>query len=297
MPRPGQRAEVLGSEAIEKVVAGDHDERHGRYGPAWQPDQRREHNHRSADRKDDSCAQPVEVELESPPELDQREVDQDQPNSTGDEKAAKFARAPRAAIEKGREPGEKNKGRRADMGDPTRQEQCRFGDVARIEAARTEEVARVVQRHERHHQAAQNIDRDDARRPAAGHGDLSGRAGRWSSSLFPGHGSMHGGGEFSWGNHWCQPQWMPSGCIVTRPSSSWRTARRTTQNSFMPTEPPSSVLSIRGTNSCRFRRGSQPKRPIALGGKRCWTTFRAVVSLPTTAGFALPSPADALSTR
>ena len=71
---------------------------------------------------------------------------------------------PLRAVEKGGDAGEKNEDRRAEVRDPARQEQRGVGDVARVDAAGAEEVARVVERHQHHDEAAQQIDRDDAGR-------------------------------------------------------------------------------------------------------------------------------------
>jgi hypothetical protein len=46
---------------------------------------------------------------------------------------------------------------------PARQEQCRVGDVAGVQSAAAEKVARVVESHQNHDRAAQQVDRNDAR--------------------------------------------------------------------------------------------------------------------------------------
>jgi hypothetical protein len=69
-------------------VAAEHDEGHTRNGPARQLDQPREGHHRGSNHKDDTHGQAVEINVEAAAELDQREIDQDQPGATDQEEAA-----------------------------------------------------------------------------------------------------------------------------------------------------------------------------------------------------------------
>ena len=88
VPSPRPSAQLFSSDAIEQIVAAEHDEGHARNGPAGQPDQRREYHHRGSDHENDAGGQAVEIEVEPPAELDQREIDQDQPKAADEEEAA-----------------------------------------------------------------------------------------------------------------------------------------------------------------------------------------------------------------
>jgi hypothetical protein len=81
VPSPRPSAQLFSSDAIEQVVAADHDEGYARNGPAGEPDQRREGHHRGSNHEDHAHAQAVEIDIEAPAELDQREIDQDQPKA------------------------------------------------------------------------------------------------------------------------------------------------------------------------------------------------------------------------
>src|SRR5262245_17569909 len=178
MPEPGLWAQALGADPVEEVVTGDHDQCDRRNGPTRQPDQSCERDHRGADHKNDAHAEAEKIELEPPAELDESEVDEHKPQPAREEKAARLGDASAASIEEGRESGEQDEGRRAKMRYPSGEEQRRLSHVSRIEAAGSEEIARVVERHERDHETAQEIDRDD---PA-----LIGRARRRSRRVFRG---------------------------------------------------------------------------------------------------------------
>src|SRR5689334_3760707 len=54
--------------------------------------------------------------------------------------------------------GQKDKRRRTKMRHPPCQEQRRLGNITRIEAAIGEEISAVVERHDDHNQAAQDVD-------------------------------------------------------------------------------------------------------------------------------------------
>jgi hypothetical protein len=104
------------------------------------------------------------VEMERPAEPHHAEFDQHQPEAAGHKIAADRGRAAAlCAVEIGRDAGEKDEDRRAEMRDPARHEQRGIGHVARIEAAHRKEVAGVVERHDDHDEAAQKIDRGQAR--------------------------------------------------------------------------------------------------------------------------------------
>ena len=110
--------------------------------------------------------------LEGPSEPDDGELDQNEPETANKEEAAELGERLAAPIEIGRKPGEKDEGRRAEMRDPAGEKQRRLRHVARIETAFAEEAPRVVERHQRHHQPAQDVDGLDA---AAARTGLGGR--------------------------------------------------------------------------------------------------------------------------
>jgi hypothetical protein len=146
-----------------RIVAGDHRDADGRDRPAGKMDQNRERDHRGSDREDHLGDEMIGREAEGPGEPDHGELDQDQPQSARDQKATDLAvAAPLRAIEEGRDAGEKDECRCAEVRDPAGQEQRRLGDIARIESAGREEVAGMVERHQYHDQAAQEINGSDA---------------------------------------------------------------------------------------------------------------------------------------
>ena len=194
-------------------MPGDHGERHGRNRPARQPDQRRQRHHRGADHPDhapDKCV--AEREIEAPGEPHDGELDQYEPQPARKQKAARLGDASTAPIEEGREPGKKDEGRRAKMGDPSGEEQRGLGHVARIEAPCSEEIARVVERHQRHNEAAEEIDRRDPRSVVPRDRTFRGcnlrsavpKLGRWvHSASDQGHYPKAMSGEFPWRNDEC----------------------------------------------------------------------------------------------
>src|SRR5262249_25839311 len=157
VPSPRPSAHLFSSDAIEQIVAAEHDEGHTRDGPARQPDQPSEGHHRGSNHEDDPHGQAVEIDVEAPAELDQREIDQDQQRPTDQEEAAKLLDPPLRAIEKSRKPREKDKSRREKMRAPTGEEERGFHDIAGIEAAGSKEVARMIKGHDRHDEAPQDV--------------------------------------------------------------------------------------------------------------------------------------------
>src|SRR4249919_1333545 len=98
------------------------------------------------------------MKAETPTKPNDGEFDQHQPAAARKQIAADFASLSLHAVQKRRYAGEKNKRRRAEMCDPTRQEQRRVGDIARVKSSRGEKVARMVERHYHHDEATQKID-------------------------------------------------------------------------------------------------------------------------------------------
>ena len=113
VPSPRGSTELFGCDAIEEIVPGDHNDGHTGKGPARQPNQRGECHHRGSDHEDDTGAEAIEIDFESPAEFDQCEINQDQRKAANKEETAKLAGAPRTAIEKGRKSREEDEsGRR-----------------------------------------------------------------------------------------------------------------------------------------------------------------------------------------
>jgi hypothetical protein len=83
---------------------------------------RRECHHRGSDHEDDAGGEAVEIDVEPPAELDQREIEQDKPKAADEEEAAELSGAPLATIEKSRKSREKDEGGRAKMRDPACEE-------------------------------------------------------------------------------------------------------------------------------------------------------------------------------
>ena len=183
MPSPCTASEFVGSGAVDQVMPDEHDGGYSRNDPTWQPNQCRQRDHRKSDREDGAAGHPEQVELESPAELDQGEIDQDQPQAAHKKKATERSGVLSAAVEERGESSEENEGGGAYVRYPAREKQRGFRDIARIEAGRGEEVSRMIQRHDRHDQAAQDIDRSDTRSFPSLYGDAIRRGGRGFSRL------------------------------------------------------------------------------------------------------------------
>jgi hypothetical protein len=158
-PQPAGGAEIGRNGTVEEVVTGDQRKPEACNRGARQPDKPGQHDHRCADRPDHPRHQRGEARIERPADANDGEFENDQPEAAGQQEAADLGGGPALrAIEPGRNPGQKDEHRRTVMRDPAGEEQCGVGDVARIGAARTEEVAGMVERHQDHHQTAQQID-------------------------------------------------------------------------------------------------------------------------------------------
>ena len=172
LPQPAELAELCGLDAVEQVMTRDHGDPDGADGPARQVNKPRENDHRNADRPDHLQEDQVWKYAERPGEAHDREFQQHQPQSAGEQKPAHLAHRPAArAIEEGGCAREEHENRGAEMRDPAREEQSGVVDVARVEAGGREKVAGVVERHQHHDEAAQQVDRvepDPARQLHAG---------------------------------------------------------------------------------------------------------------------------------
>jgi hypothetical protein len=81
IPDPAGAAEILGADAVEQVVPGNHHEPHSGDRPAREPDKAGEHDHRGANRRDDLGDEKVEVEAEGPAQAHDHELDQHEPEA------------------------------------------------------------------------------------------------------------------------------------------------------------------------------------------------------------------------
>jgi hypothetical protein len=102
--------------------------------------------------------------LKGPAQAHQRELDQDEPEAAREQEPTDLADAASAfAVKERGNAGEEDKGRRAKVRHPARQEQCGIGNVARVGAARGEEIAGMVERHQQHDEPAQQVDAVETR--------------------------------------------------------------------------------------------------------------------------------------
>src|SRR5262249_1358398 len=86
--------------------------------------------------------------------------EEDQPEAAREEEARELGVALLSLREPRGGAGEEHEDRRAVVGDEAREEERGRGlvEVGRIERLRAEEIAHVIERHQRHHDAAQEID-------------------------------------------------------------------------------------------------------------------------------------------
>ena len=119
-----------------------------------------------ADRPDHLQEQAVVVaHIERPRQAHERDFQHDEPQAARQKKPAQLGARATSPSEIGADAREQHERRRAEVRDPARQEQGRAGlrQVERIEARVREEIADMIQRHQHHHQPAQDIDGSDAR--------------------------------------------------------------------------------------------------------------------------------------
>ena len=143
--------------AIASARRGQVDERRqGDHGPAERPQDEQEHGITRS-----------EGEIHRQPH--QRELDDHQPEAARPEKARELRRGRTGTLrsKKGTNAGGKEKHRRANVGDPAREEEerRRAREIFRREGhgPGVKEVARVVERHDDHDGAAKRIDGGEAR--------------------------------------------------------------------------------------------------------------------------------------
>ncbi len=164
IPDRRDHTELRRLDAVEHVVPTDHDETGCGDRPARQVDERGKRDHRHTDCENHLRDEMIEMEAEAPPETHDGEFDQHEPDAAREQKAADIAGTAALSVQKRRNPRQKDKGWRAEMRNPARQEQRRIGDVARIKSAGSKEIACVIERHHDHDQTAQEIDRIEASR-------------------------------------------------------------------------------------------------------------------------------------
>src|SRR5262249_49510745 len=114
VPDPGEGPELIGLDAVEQVVPGDHDEADRGDGAARKVDKPSKHDHRRPDHEDHAEDEDVEIEAEAPANPHDRELEHDEPEAARQQKAAEFAgRAPARAIEPSRDARQENEDWRA----------------------------------------------------------------------------------------------------------------------------------------------------------------------------------------
>ncbi len=137
---------------------GDHDVR--------EVDEESQDNHGPAKRPEDDKKRDVKIEIELHGQAAEDDrVEKDEPKAAREEEAREFACGFAAQRKISTGSGEKEKDGRAKVRDPAGEEICRGGlrEIVGKEGGVGEKVARVIERHDDHDDAAQKIDRFDAR--------------------------------------------------------------------------------------------------------------------------------------
>ncbi len=159
-PEHREAACALRGDSIEEIVPQDQRERERGDGHARQTDQPGEHHHRGPDHPDDLRDQPLlHLQVEVPSEADHRELQQDQPQPSAQQQPRQLVRRPPGARDPGAGTGEEDEGRRAEVGNPTGEEQrhgC-LGEVRRIEPDFREVGSHVIQDHDHHDQTPHEV--------------------------------------------------------------------------------------------------------------------------------------------
>ncbi len=134
-------------------------------GTHRQPDQRREHDHRDAERPDHLHHETVLVaQVEGPREGHDGELEHDEPQPAREQKATQLGRGAALRDEARAHAGQQHEDRRAEVRDPPREEERRVGlrEIERAESCGGEVVADVIERHQDDHESPQQVDRGDA---------------------------------------------------------------------------------------------------------------------------------------
>ncbi len=183
-PGRGQRTVAVHMHAIEQVVPGHQRHPEQRQQRPRQPQQRRQRQHAQPDRPDHLQVQQLRREGEGPGEVDQGQFQHDQEQPALEQERRRRCAAMRLPrrVQPRRQAGQEHEDRRAQVRQGARHEQRRCGGfhVQRIadRMMRIERLAHVVEQHQRHHRAAQQIDRGQARgrgSSSCAGGDRSGR--------------------------------------------------------------------------------------------------------------------------
>jgi hypothetical protein len=150
---------------VQQVVSGDEDETERRDRRERQVHQRRQGDHRPAQRPQHDQQREAVIDVELITEAAEHDdLDHDQPEAAGEQQPRQRADRllPQRQIRAGA--GEQEKDRRAEMGDPAREEQrgARARDVGGTDPRHAEEIARVIERHHDHDRAADEVDRFEA---------------------------------------------------------------------------------------------------------------------------------------
>ena len=144
-------------------MAGDERDADARQ-PDRNKDEQRENDHRPAQGPDhlEQRHAVVEVELQSEA-ADDDDLENNEPEPACVEKCGELAAGLSGPRERGARPGEKKERWRADVRDPSSEEQGRrrSSEIRGI-AGDAEKVARVIERHENHRDAANDVDRLDS---------------------------------------------------------------------------------------------------------------------------------------
>jgi len=156
--QPLVRLEGSGLEAVEEVMGGDGDQRHGHHQIARKTNEGSEQNHGQTEATDNPKHAPSRVEC--PCKTDHGEFQHDKPNAASHQKLLQSGRGMLPSVKIGARSREKKKCWRAEVGYPTNQEVETPGlvDVFRFEGNIAYEVARMIEGHEHHGEAADEID-------------------------------------------------------------------------------------------------------------------------------------------
>ncbi len=146
---------------VQQIVPRNHHQADYAHGNGGQIDQPGKRDHRPPERPQNKQHDDVIVEIELPTEAaayDQ--FKKDQPEASSEEEPRKLSRRLSAAGEERSSAGEQEECRRAEMRDPASEEQgdCSRRRIRGIEACISEEVAGMIERHQDHDHAAQDVD-------------------------------------------------------------------------------------------------------------------------------------------
>ncbi len=173
VPERGEGAERRGRDSVQQVVPHHQRETERRDRRARQMNQPSQHHHRGADRPDHLCAGahgPPGAEI--PSKADHRQLEQNQPQPAGEEEAGELAARAAGTGDPCAGPGEKDEDRRAVVGDPAggEERQVGAGQVGGVEPGIGEVGPDVIQHHDDHDQAAEQVHVVEAGAPGGGLG-------------------------------------------------------------------------------------------------------------------------------